>query len=41
MTESDLSTEMIEQVYSYIDLNQGQNLSVQGFIKHLQESYGE
>ena len=43
MSISELSTELIEQVWSYIDLydkdGSGNDLSIQGFIDHLKESY--
>ena len=38
-TETSFSVEMQEAIYNYIELEKGGNLSVKGFIKHLEDSY--
>jgi len=40
-TETSFSVEMQEAIYNYIELEKGENLSVKGFIRHLEESYDD
>lgn len=40
-SETEASTDLIEAIYNWIELQEGEELTVKSFVKHLEDSYSE